>query len=111
MRSTTDFAGPDHTTWLKVCTCESGSTGSVAWGDSACEQPETAAHLLEFDTVHGRWDQDIQPEGDAIWVDGKRVSFSTCPLPGDVPWKAPEIDVDIVVECSGKFRTPELLQP
>ena len=73
--------------------------------------PETAAHLLEFDTVHGRWDQDIQPESDAIWVAGKRVSFSAYPSPQDVVWKAPEIDVDIVVECSGQFRTLERLQP
>ncbi len=73
--------------------------------------PETAAHLLEFDTVHGRWDQDMQPESDAIWVDGKRVSFSAYPSPQDVVWKAPEIDVDIVVECSGQFRTLERLQP
>ena len=73
--------------------------------------PEAAAHLLEFDTVHGRWDHDIQADSGAIWTDGKRVSCSACPLPGDVPWKAPEIDVDIVLECSGKFRTPELLQP
>ena len=73
--------------------------------------PETAAHLLEFDTVHGRWDQDIQPESDAIWVAGKRASFSAYPSPQDVVWKAPEIDVDIVVECSGQFRTLERLQP
>ena len=73
--------------------------------------PETAAHLLEFDTVHGRWDQDMQPESDAIWVDGKRVSFSAYPSPQDVVWKAPEIDVDIIVECSGQFRTLERLQP
>lgn len=73
--------------------------------------PQAAAHLLEFDTVHGRWDRDIQVEDEAIWIAGKRVSFSACPFPGDVPWKAPEIDVDIVLECSGKFRTPERLQP
>jgi len=71
--------------------------------------PETAAHLLEFDSVHGRWQREIQVEDNAIVIDGKRVSFSAESSPGDVAWQ--EAGVDIVIESSGKFRTPELLQP
>ena len=70
---------------------------------------DTAAHLLEFDTVHGRWDRDIESTGDAIMVAGQRVGFSEYSTPSEVPWQ--DYGVDIVVESSGKFRTPELLNP
>ncbi len=71
--------------------------------------PEAAAHLLAFDSIHGRWSQDVQPKGDALVIDGTRVGFSAHAAPGDVPWR--DHGVDLVLECSGKFRTPELLQP
>ncbi|NCF94652.1 MAG: ArsJ-associated glyceraldehyde-3-phosphate dehydrogenase [Verrucomicrobiaceae bacterium] len=70
---------------------------------------ETAAHLLEFDTVHGRWDRDIVAENNSFEVDGKRVSYSNKAAPGEVDWAS--MGIDLVVERSGKFRTPELLQP
>ncbi|MDA7525587.1 ArsJ-associated glyceraldehyde-3-phosphate dehydrogenase [Verrucomicrobiales bacterium] len=70
---------------------------------------ETAAHLLEFDTVHGRWDRDIVAENNSFEVAGKRVSYSNKAAPGEVDWAS--MGIDLVVESSGKFRTPELLQP
>ncbi|EMI55888.1 ArsJ-associated glyceraldehyde-3-phosphate dehydrogenase [Rhodopirellula sallentina] len=73
-------------------------------GDAA-----TCAHLLEFDTVHGRWDRGIESHDDAISVGGSKVTVSGFAAPQDVPWK--EMGVDIVVESSGKFRTPETLNP
>lgn len=48
-------------------------------------------------------------ETQAIIIDGKRLSFSDQSAPGDVPWK--NLGVDLVLECSGKFRTAEILQP
>ena len=69
----------------------------------------TAAHLLPFDSVHGRWEHDVRGAGDAVMSDGERLGFSQHAAPGDVPWD--EIGVDLVLECSGKFRTPEKLQP
>ena len=71
--------------------------------------PETAAHLLEFDSVHGRWQRDIQVVDDSLVIDGRAAGFSAEKAPGDVPWA--ERGVDIVIESTGKFRTPELLQP
>ena len=71
--------------------------------------PETAAHLLEFDSVHGRWQRDIQVVDGSLVIDGRAAGFSAEKAPGDVPWG--ERGVDIVIESSGKFRTPELLQP
>ena len=71
--------------------------------------PETAAHLLEFDSVHGRWQRDIQVVDGSLVIDGRTAGFSAEKAPGDVPWG--ERGVDIVIESTGKFRTPELLQP
>ena len=70
--------------------------------------PATAAHLLTFDSVHGRWDRHIDVAPDALSVDGRSVAFSAIPSPGAVPWS--ESGVDVVLECSGKFRTPERLE-
>ncbi len=70
----------------------------------------TAAHLLKFDSVHGRWQPEVEAPGpDRITIDGKPLSFSEHKTPGEVPWD--ELGVDLVLECSGKFRTPELLDP
>lgn len=68
---------------------------------------ETAAHLLTFDSVHGRWDRAVQARNGHIDIDGVSIAFSTMPKPGEVPWASRH--VDIVLECSGKFRTMEAL--
>ena len=71
---------------------------------------EAAAHLLTFDSVHGRWPHDVRAEGDAAFsIDGTRLGYTAHPKPGVVPWK--EAGVDIVLECTGKFKTPEALAP
>ena len=71
--------------------------------------PETAAHLLMFDSVHGRWDRRVDVDDDQIAIDATRVMFSNAPKPGDVPWSKRQ--VDIVLECSGHIRTTETLDP
>jgi glyceraldehyde 3-phosphate dehydrogenase len=70
----------------------------------------TSAHLLEFDTVHGRLEAGIEPDGGAAFrLDGSRISHSSHDTPSAVPWA--DHGVDIVLECSGRFRTTELLTP
>jgi glyceraldehyde 3-phosphate dehydrogenase len=71
--------------------------------------PEAAAHLLTFDSVHGRWAHDVRPAEDAITIDGKSVRFTSQTSPGEVPWV--DAGVDLVLETSGRFRTPALLAP
>lgn len=68
------------------------------------------AHLLEFDSLHQRWRAEIGvlDEG-TIGIDGRRLGFTSAALPGDVPWG--DLGCDIVLECTGKFLTPEALQP
>jgi glyceraldehyde 3-phosphate dehydrogenase len=70
---------------------------------------ECAAHLLEFDSIHGRWNREIRVGDQAVVIDGKAVSFSEFKTPGEVPWD--KYGVDIVIESSGKFRTVESLAP
>jgi glyceraldehyde 3-phosphate dehydrogenase len=69
----------------------------------------TAAHLLTFDSVHGRWPHDVRASNGAIEIEDRRVTFSEHPTPGAVPWR--DLGVDIVLECSGKFRTTATLAP
>lgn len=72
--------------------------------------PEAAAHLLKFDSVHGRWAPEVEDVGsEKITVDGIFLSFSNGAAPGEVPWA--DYGVDLVLECSGRFRTPELFAP
>ncbi|MCS6887597.1 ArsJ-associated glyceraldehyde-3-phosphate dehydrogenase [Chloroflexus sp.] len=71
-------------------------------GDAA-----VAAHLLTFDSVHGRWHHEAQGEGDQLVIDGKPVGYSQIKDPGAVPWAA--AGVEIVLEATGKFRTPDQL--
>ena len=71
--------------------------------------PETAAHLLEFDSVHGRWSREIRATDSQVVIDGKAVGFSDKKTPGELAWK--DLGIDVVIEASGKFRTRETLQP
>lgn len=68
---------------------------------------ETTAHLLEFDAVHGRWQADIHADAAAITIDGHSMGFSGAQSPGEVDWAAH--GCDLVLECSGRFRTPDAL--
>jgi glyceraldehyde 3-phosphate dehydrogenase len=67
----------------------------------------TAAHLLIFDSVHGRWSHQAEGDADAFRVDGQPIGFSSAATPGAVAWD--EHGVDVVLECSGKFRTMDSL--
>lgn len=68
-----------------------------------------AAHLLEFDTVHGRFDADISHDESAIILNGKRIAFTEGMNPAEADVSANE--VDLVLETSGVFKTPAKLRP
>ena len=65
--------------------------------------PACAAHLLEFDSIHGRWRQDIRQDESSLSINGQKIGFSEFGTPGEVPWD--RVGTDIVIEASGKFRT------
>lgn len=67
----------------------------------------TLAHLLNFDSVHGRWQREAGADGDAVVIDGQRIPVSCNTDLAATDWSA----CDVVVEASGRFRKPELLQP
>ena len=73
-------------------------------GDAA-----TAAHLLEFDSVHGRWDRGITSSADGFSLEGSALTWSSEKDPTAVPWS--DRGVEMVLEASGKIKTPETLNP
>ena len=73
-------------------------------GDAA-----SCAHLLVFDSVHGRWNHDVTGDADGFRVGDERVSTTRCSDPTAVPWQA--AGVELVLECSGRFKTPDTLNP
>ncbi|MCB0877361.1 MAG: ArsJ-associated glyceraldehyde-3-phosphate dehydrogenase [Thermoleophilia bacterium] len=70
--------------------------------------PESSAHLLTFDSVHGRWSHAVEPATDVITIDGTSIGHSSNANVADTPWG--DLGIDTVIECSGKFKTPEALR-
>jgi glyceraldehyde 3-phosphate dehydrogenase len=66
----------------------------------------TFAHLLNFDSVHGRWQHAARAAGEAIVVDDKSIAFSSNRDIVDTDWSA----CDVVIEASGKMKTSSVLQ-
>jgi glyceraldehyde 3-phosphate dehydrogenase len=62
---------------------------------------KTLAHLLKYDSVHGRLGHSVAAEKDALVIDGKRVRVLSERDPAKLPWK--DLGVSIVLECSGHF--------
>ncbi len=79
----------------------------IAWINDAVGDAEMHAHLLEFDTVHGRWDAEFSNDADSLTINGTRLPFigardlSALPLDG----------VDVVIDCTGVFKTEAKLAP
>ncbi|OSQ47167.1 ArsJ-associated glyceraldehyde-3-phosphate dehydrogenase [Thalassospira alkalitolerans] len=70
---------------------------------------KTAAHLLEFDSVHGRWPNRVDCVDGRVVIDQTHsLTFSENATPGETDWV--KLGCDIVLECTGKFKTPEILQ-
>ncbi len=63
---------------------------------------DTLAHLIKYDTVHGRFNGEVKAEEKALVVNGKRVQLLDSRNPEELPWK--ELNIDIVIEATGKFN-------
>jgi glyceraldehyde 3-phosphate dehydrogenase len=61
--------------------------------------PETLAHLLKYDSVHGRFQGDVEVKGDALVVNGNTIAVTALRDPSELPWDG----VDIAMECTGFF--------
>ncbi|UZD91566.1 ArsJ-associated glyceraldehyde-3-phosphate dehydrogenase [Cognatishimia activa] len=67
----------------------------------------THALLVEFDTVHGRWNGDVSHDENSITLNGQSMRFTQEMKPEDLALEG----IDLVIECSGKFKTSDTLQP
>ncbi|MDF1544115.1 MAG: type I glyceraldehyde-3-phosphate dehydrogenase [bacterium] len=62
---------------------------------------KTLAHLLKYDSLHGKYPGEVHADGNALVVDGKKIPISSEFDPAKLPWK--ELGADIILECTGKF--------
>ena len=80
---------------------ESGRTDIEVVGINDLGPVETNAHLLRFDSVHGRFPGTVTVDGDSISVGNGKIKVSAVRDPSTLPWK--ELGVDIALECTGIF--------
>jgi glyceraldehyde 3-phosphate dehydrogenase len=66
---------------------------------------ETNAHLLRYDSVHGRFPKDVKVSGDHMIIDGQNIKVTAIKSPAELPHK--ELRVDIALECTGIFTSKE----
>ncbi|NDA54802.1 MAG: type I glyceraldehyde-3-phosphate dehydrogenase [Betaproteobacteria bacterium] len=66
---------------------------------------KTNAHLTRYDTAHGRFNAQVQVDGDALWIDGDEIRVFSQRDPAQLPWA--ELGVDVVFECTGYFTSKE----
>jgi len=66
---------------------------------------KTLAHLLKYDSVHGKFDGDVEAKDDLLIVNGKEIKVLSERDPGKLAWS--HMDIDIVMECTGRFRERE----
>jgi len=79
----------------------------IAWINDAVGDPAMHAHLMEFDSVHGRWDATFAADADSVTVDGTRLPFVGTRDLGALPLEG----VDVVIDCTGVFKSEAALAP
>ncbi|MFZ9819496.1 MAG: type I glyceraldehyde-3-phosphate dehydrogenase, partial [Methylophilaceae bacterium] len=75
----------------------------VAINGSVHGTMETNLHLLKYDSAHGRFDCDIQMGDNEFTLNGDVIKYYATRDPHELPWG--ELDVDVVMECTGSFRS------
>ncbi|MBY6202576.1 ArsJ-associated glyceraldehyde-3-phosphate dehydrogenase [Maritalea mobilis] len=83
------------------------SGAEIAWINDAVGDPAMHAHLLEFDTVHGRWDAAFSHDDSSVTIDGNRLPFIGTRDLGALPLDG----VDVVIDCTGAFKSQAKLAP
>ena len=75
----------------------------ISFVNDAAGDAATHAHLLEFDTVHGRWPASFAHDGNSVTINGTRLPVFTSAGLEDLPLEG----VDVVVDCTGYYKTPD----
>ena len=79
----------------------------IAFINDAVGDPAMHAHLLEFDSVHGRWPATFEADERSISIDGTRIPVTSTRNLEDLPLDG----VDVVIDCTGAFKTEAKLAP
>lgn len=79
----------------------------VAWLNDAIGDPATHAHLLEFDSVHGRWPAVFSADGSAVTIDDRRLPVYPEARLQNLPLEG----VDVMIDCTGAFKSAAKLAP
>ncbi len=88
---------------------DDGFDGKVVLLNDKAGDPALHAHLLEFDTVHGRWAASFSHDEESLTINDSRMRFASVDTISELPLA--ELDVDLVIDCTGKFKTPEAVAP
>ena len=84
---------------------ESGA--KIAFINDAVGDPEMHAHLLEFDSVHGRWPAEFSADDQSITIDGQTIPVTKTRKLDELPLDG----VDVMIDCTGAFKTEAALAP
>ena len=79
----------------------------IAFLNDMVGDPQMHAHLMEFDSVHGRWSGKFSHDPNAITINGIRLPIRCCAALEDLPLEG----VDVVIDCTGAFKTEAALAP
>ena len=79
----------------------------IAWINDAVGDADMHSHLLEFDTVHGRWTADHSADEGSVSINGQSIPFIGTSALSDLPLDG----VDVVIECTGAFKSQAALEP
>jgi glyceraldehyde 3-phosphate dehydrogenase len=74
-------------------------------GINSLDSVDGMAHLLKYDSTHGRFGQDVQSDKDGLVVAGKKIPVTSLKNPSEIPWA--QWGADIVFECTGAFKKRE----
>ena len=91
---------------LRAATITKQAGGDLEFvGVNDITDTKTLAHLLKYDSVHGRFPGTVEAKGDALIVNGKQIKVSAIKEPEKLPWK--DLGVELVLESTGRFTDKE----
>ncbi len=88
---------------------DTGFPGEIVLLNDAVGTPQQHVHLFEFDTVHGRWRADFAHDDRSVTINGAHMALRCASRIEDLPLS--EMGIDLVIDCTGAFRTAEKLAP
>lgn len=89
--------------------CDSGSGGEIVLLNDLAGDAEQHALLLEFDSVHGRWNADVSAKAETLTINGRDIRLTREKSLENLPLK--EMGIDVVIDCTGVFKTEASLAP